>query len=112
MHVRHYAGERCLLECVIKRHSSLTPGIPGPISQQYNARLHVAKTVRDFCPAQHMPLLPWLAYWSDMSPIEHLCDLIDRRLAGDSHPLQFQRTSSAYKQYRILFHKQTFKKSV
>ncbi|GFU61025.1 transposable element Tc1 transposase [Trichonephila clavipes] len=25
--VRRYAGERCFLECVIERHSSLTPGV-------------------------------------------------------------------------------------
>ncbi|GFW90034.1 transposable element Tc1 transposase [Trichonephila clavipes] len=95
--VRRYAGERCLPECVIERHSGLTPGVMvlGAISyhersnflriegnlnsnsyvrevlqlevvplhlrhpwsyifQQDNARPHVAKTVRDFCSAQHM----------------------------------------------------------
>ncbi|GFW45387.1 uncharacterized protein TNCV_4734941 [Trichonephila clavipes] len=25
--VRHYAGDRCLPECVIERHSGLTPGV-------------------------------------------------------------------------------------
>ncbi|GFV75172.1 hypothetical protein TNCV_3190211 [Trichonephila clavipes] len=32
--------------------------IPEAIFQQDNARLHVAKTVRDFCSVQHMQLLP------------------------------------------------------
>ncbi|GFU19727.1 transposable element Tc1 transposase [Trichonephila clavipes] len=36
-------------------------GIPGAIFQQDNIRSHVAKTVRDFCSAQHMQLLPWPA---------------------------------------------------
>ncbi|GFX64531.1 transposable element Tc1 transposase [Trichonephila clavipes] len=36
-------------------------GIPETIFQQDNARPHVAKTVRDFCSAQHMQLLPWPA---------------------------------------------------
>ncbi|GFT70822.1 transposable element Tcb1 transposase [Trichonephila clavipes] len=27
IHVRRYAGERCLPECVIERHSGLTPGV-------------------------------------------------------------------------------------
>ncbi|GFW40336.1 uncharacterized protein TNCV_1018941 [Trichonephila clavipes] len=81
--VRCYAGERYLPECVIERHSSLTPGvmpevvpflqsISGAIFQQDNARPHVAKSVRDFCSSQHMQLLPWPAYSSDMSPIEHV----------------------------------------
>ncbi|GFT86260.1 hypothetical protein TNCV_3258021 [Trichonephila clavipes] len=32
----------------------LLQGINGTIFQQYNAYPHVAKTVRDFCTAQHM----------------------------------------------------------
>ncbi|GFV84640.1 transposable element Tc1 transposase [Trichonephila clavipes] len=97
---RRCAGERCLPECVIERHSGLIPGvmvwgaisyhgrsnllrfegnlnsnryvhevlqpevvpflqgIHGAVFQQYNTRPHVAKTVRDFCSAQHMQLLP------------------------------------------------------
>ncbi|GFT33685.1 transposable element Tc1 transposase [Trichonephila clavipes] len=112
--VRRYAGERCLLECVIERNNGLTTGvmvwdaisyhrrsnllriegnlnsnryvrevlhpevvpflqsIPGAIFQQHNTRPHVAKTVRDFCSAQHMQLLPWPAYSPVMSPIEHV----------------------------------------
>ncbi|GFT26466.1 transposable element Tcb2 transposase [Trichonephila clavipes] len=58
-------------------------GIPRAIFQQDNARPHVAKTVRDFCSAQHMQLLPWPANSTDMSPIEHVWDLIGRRLARD-----------------------------
>ncbi|GFW80954.1 transposable element Tcb2 transposase [Trichonephila clavipes] len=61
-------------------------GIPGAIFQQDNARPHVAKTVRDFCSAQHMQLLPWPAYSPDMSPIEHVWDLVGRRLAWDQRP--------------------------
>ncbi|GFW80938.1 transposable element Tc1 transposase [Trichonephila clavipes] len=104
--VRRSAGERCLPECVIERNGGLTPGvmvwyvrevlqpevipflrgIPGAIFQQDNARPHVAKTVRDFCSAQHMQLLPWPAYSPDMSPIEHVWDLVGRRLARDQRP--------------------------
>ncbi|GFU28606.1 transposable element Tcb1 transposase [Trichonephila clavipes] len=54
--VRRYAGERCLPECVIERHSGLTPGV----------------MVR----AQHMQLLPWPAYSPDMSSIEHVWELV------------------------------------
>ncbi|GFV66548.1 hypothetical protein TNCV_3894411 [Trichonephila clavipes] len=58
--------------------------MPGAIFQQDNARPHVAKTVRDFCSAQHMQILSWPAYSPDMSPIEHVWDLVGRRLARDS----------------------------
>ncbi|GFY14615.1 transposable element Tc1 transposase [Trichonephila clavipes] len=56
-------------------------GSPGAIFQPDNALPHVAKTVRDFCSAQQMQLLPWPAYFPDMSPIEHLGDLVGRRIA-------------------------------
>ncbi|GFV32284.1 transposable element Tcb2 transposase [Trichonephila clavipes] len=54
--------------------------------RQDNTRPHIAKTVRDFCSAQHMHFLPWPAYSPDMSPIEHLWDLVGQRLARDPRP--------------------------
>ncbi|GFU81388.1 hypothetical protein TNCV_1380561 [Trichonephila clavipes] len=45
------------------------------------------QTVRDFCSKQHMQLLPWPANSPDMSPIEHVWDLVGRRLARDPRPL-------------------------
>ncbi|GFW64363.1 transposable element Tcb2 transposase [Trichonephila clavipes] len=36
--------------------------------------------------AQHMQLLPLLAYLLDMSPIEHVVDLVGWRLARDLRP--------------------------
>ncbi|GFW42786.1 transposable element Tcb2 transposase [Trichonephila clavipes] len=50
------------------------------------ARSHVEKTVRDFCSAQHMQLLPWHAYLPDMSPIENVWDLVGGLLARDQRP--------------------------
>lgn len=126
--VRRYAGERCLPQCVVERHSGRTPGvmvwgaisyhrrsqllriegnlnsnryvrevlepevvpflqgIPGAVFQQDNARPHVARIVRDFFSAQHIQLLPWPAYSPDMSPIEHVWDMVGRRLARDPRP--------------------------
>ncbi|GFU68039.1 transposable element Tc1 transposase [Trichonephila clavipes] len=48
----------------------------------FNRIMHsqMLKTVRDFCSAQHMQL-PWPAYSLDMSPIEHLWDLVGGPLA-------------------------------
>ncbi|PRD27592.1 UNVERIFIED_CONTAM: hypothetical protein NCL1_34934 [Trichonephila clavipes] len=52
-----------------------------------NARAHAAKTVRDFCSAQHMQHLPWPTYSLDMSAIEHVSDLVGQRIARDPHPV-------------------------
>ncbi|GFX49830.1 hypothetical protein TNCV_3073831 [Trichonephila clavipes] len=49
--------------------------------QQDYARPPVAKTVRDFCSAQHLQLLPWPAYLPDLFPIEYVWDFVGRRLA-------------------------------
>ncbi|GFX09748.1 transposable element Tcb2 transposase [Trichonephila clavipes] len=76
--VRRYASERCLPDCIIDRHSSLTPGVM--------VRPHAAKTVRDFCSAQRMQLHTWPAYSPDMSPIEHVGDLVGRRFPHDTRP--------------------------
>ncbi|GFX64922.1 hypothetical protein TNCV_450601 [Trichonephila clavipes] len=57
------------------------------IFQQDNASQHVAKTVRDFCSTQHMQFLHWPACSPDMSTIEHMWDLVDRRLARDPRPV-------------------------
>ncbi|GFX17056.1 transposable element Tc1 transposase [Trichonephila clavipes] len=92
--VRRCAGERCLPECVIERHTGLTPGvrpkvvpflqrIPGAIFQLDNTRPHVAKTVRNFRSAQHMQLLLCPAYSPDMPPMEYVWDLVGQRLARD-----------------------------
>ncbi|GFU20505.1 transposable element Tc1 transposase [Trichonephila clavipes] len=95
--VRRYAAERCLPGCIIERHSGLKPsnmlefvpflqGIPGAAFQQNNALPHVAMIVLDFSSDQHMQLLPWPEFSPDLSPIEHVCDLVCLRLARDPLP--------------------------
>ncbi|GFV85548.1 transposable element Tc1 transposase [Trichonephila clavipes] len=61
-------------------------GMSGAIFKQNNERRHVAKTVRDFCSSLHMQLLLWSAYSPDMSPTEHVWDLVGRCLARDLRP--------------------------
>ncbi|GFX74909.1 hypothetical protein TNCV_1844811 [Trichonephila clavipes] len=41
---------------------------------------------KSFSSSQHMQLLPWPGYSPDMSPIEHLWDLVDQRLVRDPRP--------------------------
>ena len=48
--------------------------------QQDNARPHVARICTEFLTAQNIPVLPWPAYSRDMSPIEPVWDVLDRRI--------------------------------
>ena len=48
--------------------------------QQDNARPHVARICTEFLQAEQVPVLPWPAYSPDMSPIEHLWDVMDRQV--------------------------------
>ena len=56
-------------------------GISGAIFQQDKSRPHVQRNVLDFCSAQLVQLLP--AYSLDILRIEHVWDLIGRRLGRD-----------------------------
>ncbi|GFX20071.1 transposable element Tcb1 transposase [Trichonephila clavipes] len=62
-------------------------GLPGVVYQQDNARPHVAKTVKSYLDSQQVPLLPWPAYSPDMSPIEHVWDIVRWRLDRDLRPV-------------------------
>ncbi len=48
--------------------------------QHDNARPHVARICTQFLEAENIPVLAWPAYLPDMSPIEHVWDVLDRRI--------------------------------
>ena len=52
----------------------------GGVFQQDNARPHVARVCIDFLQRQNIDVLPWPALSADMSPIEHLWDMLGRRV--------------------------------
>ena len=69
----------------------------------------IAKTIRDFCIDQHMKLLNWPAYTSDMSPIERVWDWLVV-VSLEFRNLQLQKNfGCAYKRYGILLYNKTFK---
>ncbi|GFU46201.1 transposable element Tc1 transposase [Trichonephila clavipes] len=84
---------------------SFLQGLPGALFQQGNARPLVAKTVKSYLDSQQVQLHPWPAHSPDMSQIEHVWDIVGRRLARTSKT----NFGCAYKQYGILFHRQIFK---
>ncbi|KAJ8879210.1 hypothetical protein PR048_019816 [Dryococelus australis] len=59
----------------------LVQATPHATFQQNNARPHVARDVQAFFNERRVPLLPWPARSPDMSPIEHIWDLVGRRSA-------------------------------
>ena len=66
-------------------------GSPRANFQQSNKRPRVSKAVLYFCSAQQKQLLFWPACSPDLSPIEHVWDLVishldhDRNLAASKH---------------------------
>ena len=59
---------------------------PHAIFQQDNARPHVARIVQAFFQRRRVSLLPWTTRSPDMSPIEHVWDMVGRRLIRQSPP--------------------------
>ncbi len=49
------------------------------VLQHDNAWLHVERICTQFLEAENIPVLAWPAYSTDMSPIEHVWDTLDRR---------------------------------
>ncbi|CAH1968563.1 unnamed protein product [Acanthoscelides obtectus] len=59
-----------------------------PTFQQDNARLHVARVTIDFFQHSDVTLLPWPPRSPDLSPIEHVWDMMGRRLLNLQRPPQ------------------------
>ncbi|CAH1960067.1 unnamed protein product [Acanthoscelides obtectus] len=59
-----------------------------PTFQQDNARPHVARVTIDFFQHNDVTLLPWPPRSPDLSPIEHVWDMMGRRLLNLQRPPQ------------------------
>ena len=64
------------------------PGYPVPLiqKQQGNGRPHVARIVQAFFQRRRVSLLPWPACSPEMSPIEHVCDMVGQRFIRQGPP--------------------------
>ena len=56
------------------------------IFQQDNARCHVARRAMDYLRQNNVDTLPWPPYSPDLSPIEHVWDMLDRRIRTRPNP--------------------------
>ncbi|UYV66959.1 hypothetical protein LAZ67_4003454 [Cordylochernes scorpioides] len=59
-------------------------GVPNALYQQDNARPHTARISQQAL--QYVQMLPWPPYSPDLSPIEHVWDIIERRLHALPQP--------------------------
>ncbi|UYV72839.1 hypothetical protein LAZ67_10000935 [Cordylochernes scorpioides] len=59
-------------------------GVPNALYQQDNARPHTARISQQAL--QDVQMLPWPPYSPDLSPIEHVWDIIGRRLHALPQP--------------------------
>jgi transposase len=59
---------------------------PDMILQQDNATSHTARSVREFLHDSNVSVLPWPAKSPDLNPIEHVWDLLDRRVRARAIP--------------------------
>ena len=62
--------------------------LANPLFQQDNARPHVARDALDFFEASGVNLLQWPPRSLDLYPIEHVWDMMGRRLQNLPHPPQ------------------------
>ncbi|GBN97769.1 hypothetical protein AVEN_160926-1 [Araneus ventricosus] len=54
-----------------------------------NARPHRPRLVRSYLESENIPQMAWPARSLDLNPIEHVWDMLGRRIAGRSvHPLR------------------------
>ena len=56
------------------------------VFQQDNARAHTARVATTFLQQHNVDTLPWPAFSPDMSPIEQLWDILDRRVSSRVPP--------------------------
>uniref|UniRef100_A0A8L0DW83 Tc1-like transposase DDE domain-containing protein n=1 Tax=Oncorhynchus mykiss TaxID=8022 RepID=A0A8L0DW83_ONCMY len=61
---------------------------PDMTLQHDNATSHTARYVRDFLRNRNVSLLPWPAKSPNLNPIEHVWDLLDRRVKARAIPLR------------------------
>ena len=59
---------------------------PGMTIQHDNATSHIARSVRDFLQDRNVNILPWPAKSPDLNPIEHVWDMLDRRMRARAIP--------------------------
>ncbi|UYV82218.1 hypothetical protein LAZ67_21001362 [Cordylochernes scorpioides] len=81
---RHYDSQRNVDDVLRPVTLPYLQGVPNALYQQDNARPHTARISQQAL--QDVQMLPWPPYSPDLSPIEHVWDIIGRRLHALPQP--------------------------
>ncbi|KAJ3655729.1 hypothetical protein Zmor_014849 [Zophobas morio] len=60
-------------------------GLDRPLFQQDNARPHTARVTTEYLQQHNVEVLPWSARSPDLSPIEHVWNIMSTRLGNLQH---------------------------
>jgi hypothetical protein len=77
-----------VLKPVVVPHFDNHPLARRPVYLDDNARPHRSKTVTAFLQSEAVTSVPWPAMGPDLNPIEHMWDMLDRRIQAREPPVQ------------------------
>ena len=77
-----------ILEASVVPHFDNHPLNRTPLFMDDNARPHIARVVTDYLHYESITSLPWPARSPNLNPIEHVWDIIGRRVRERTPPIQ------------------------
>jgi transposase len=95
---------RDVLQPVVVSHFDNHPLATRPVYMDDNARPHRSRAVTAYLQSEAVTSVPWPAMSSDMNPIEHIWDMLGRRMLAKEPPVQNNRQLEAalYREWQQL----------
>jgi transposase len=79
---------RDVLQPVVVPHFDSHPLATRPVHMDENARPHRSRAVSAYLQSEAVTSVPWLAMIPDLNPIEHMWDMLGRRMQDREPPVQ------------------------